>query len=92
MSFACPVSRSPWGVPNRVDHMGLWQRSPKVMKIGKSVYFIYPGFHQMLTVVMFTNEFHYYLKDMVDTACSIQFQGVCKNVAQIGIWPKGHES
>jgi len=58
-------------VPNYFDHIGMWQRSPKVMKVGKNVYLIYPGVFNMFTVVMFTNELHYYLMDMVPNTCTI---------------------
>ena len=59
------------GVANYLHHIGMWQRSPKVMKVEKSVYFIHPGFFNMFTVVMFTNELHYYLMDMVPNTCTI---------------------
>ena len=43
------------GVPYYFDHIGIWKSSPKVMKVGTHIYFIYPGFLKMLTVVVFTN-------------------------------------
>ena len=75
-------------VPNYFDHIGIWQRSPKVMKVGKSAYFIYPCFSKILTVVIFTYECHYYLMDMVDNACSIHFPGVSNYFDHIGIWQR----
>ena len=72
-------------VSDYFDHIGIWQRSPKVMKVGKDVYFIYPGFLKMFTVLLFVNEFHFYLMDMVPHVCSIQFPGVPKYFEHIGI-------
>ena len=72
-------------VPKYFDHIGIWQRSPKVMKVGKSAYFTYPWFLKMFTVLMFIIEFHYYLMDMVPNGCSIQFLNVPKYFDHIGI-------
>ena len=73
------------GVPKYFEHIGFFQRSPKVMKVGKSVYFIYPWFLNMFTMVMFINKFDYYLMDMVPNVCSIQFPGVPNCFDHIGI-------
>ena len=75
-------------VPNCFDCIGICQRSPKVMKVGKSVYFIYPGFLKIFTVVMFTYTFQNYLLDMVPNVCSIQFSGVPNHFDHIGIWQR----
>ena len=56
---------------NNFDQIRIWQRSPKVMKVGKYVHFIYPWFIKMLTVVNSTNQFDYYLMDMVPNVWSI---------------------
>ena len=75
-------------VPNCFDHIGICQRSPKVMKVEKSVYFIDPGFLKMFTVVMFTYTFQNYLLDMVPNVRSIRFHGVPKHFDHIGIWQR----
>jgi len=75
-------------VPNCFDHIGICQRSPKVMKVEKSVYFIDPGFLKMFTVVMFTYTFQNYLLDMVPNVRSIRFPGVPKHFDHIGIWQR----
>ena len=74
------------GVSNYFHYLGIWQRSPKVMKEGKTVYLIYPGFLKMITVVMFTNAFHYFCMHIAPTACKIHFPGVPNYFDQIGIW------
>ena len=56
------------------------------MKEGKTVYLIYPGFLKRITVVMFTNAFHYYCMHIAPTACKIHFPGVPNYFDQIGIW------
>ena len=76
------------GVLKCFDHMGIWQRSQKVMTVGKSVYSIYPGFLKMLTVVIITYECHYYLMDVVPNVCSIQFPGVPNYCYLIVIWQR----
>ena len=65
------------------------------MKVGKDVYIIYPGCLNMFTVVMFTNEFHYFVLDIVPCVFSVQFMGVPNYFDLICIWQKvtkGHES
>ena len=64
------------------------QRSPKVMKLGKSVYFIYPDYLKVFTEVMFTNEFQFYLMDMVPHVGSIRFPDVPNYFDHIGIWQR----
>ena len=76
------------GVPNCFDYIGIRQRSPKVMKVGKSVYFIYPGFLKMFTVAMFTYECQNYLLDIVPNVCSIRFPVVPNYFDRIGIWQR----
>ena len=76
------------GVSINFDPIAICQRSPKVMQVEKSVYFIYPGVLKMFTVVMFTNELHYYLMDMVSNICTIQFLGVANYLHHIGMWQR----
>ena len=57
-------------VANYFDQRGMKQRSPKVMKLGKSVYFIYPGCLKMSAVVMFIDKCHYCWLDIVPNVCS----------------------
>ena len=40
------------GVLNRFDHMGIWQRSQKVMTVGKGVYSIQHGCLRMSAVFL----------------------------------------
>jgi len=58
------------------------------MEVEKSVYFIYPGVLQMFTVVMFTNECHYNLMDMVSNIYTILFPGVTNYFDHLGVWQR----
>ena len=75
-------------VPTCFDHIAICQRSPKVVKVGKGVYFIYTGFLKMFTVVMFTYTFQKYLLGMVPNICNIRFPGLPNYFNKKDIWQR----